>query len=173
MISEAVQEAFNKQINAETYSAYLYWSMAAYFEDIGLKGHASWMRCQAQEEMLHAAKFFDYIVERDGRVQLTAIEGPPVEWDSALAVFEAAYAHEQKVTGLINDLVRLAGQESDPASTVFLEWFVTEQVEEEASAKEIADQLKLIGDNGYGLLMIDRVLGQRVFTPPPAKSEGA
>jgi ferritin len=171
MINEKIEEGFNEQINAETYSAYLYWSVSAYFESIGLSGFAAWMRAQAQEEMLHATKFYDAIVERGGKVQLTALEGPETEWDSPLAAFEAAYAHEQYISGRINDLMDLAIQESDHASKSLLQWFVDEQVEEEDSVLEVVDQLKLIGDDGRGLLMLDRELGQRVFTPPPPEAE--
>jgi len=171
MISEKIQQAFNDQINAETHSAYLYWSMVAYFESINLTGFASWMRCQVQEEMVHATKFFDFINERGGRVGLTAIEAPATEWDSPLAAFEAAYTHEQYITGRINDLVQLAREENDHAAEIFLQWFVTEQVEEEASADEVVQQLKLMAGAPGGLFMLDRELGQRVFAPPAA--EGA
>jgi ferritin len=169
MISKKIQQAFNDQINAETHSAYLYWSMVAYFESINLKGFASWMRCQIQEEMVHATKFFDFINERGGRVALTAIESPATEWDSPLAAFEAAYAHEQYITGRIDDLVKLAREENDNAAGIFLQWFVTEQVEEEASADEVVQQLKLMAGAPGGLFMLDRELGQRIFTPPAAQ----
>lgn len=165
MISNKIQEAFNEQINAELYSSYLYLSMSAYFESISLPGFAHWMRCQAQEEVVHAMKFYTFISERGGSVQLKAIDGPPTEWESPQAVFEAAYAHEVKVTGLINALVDLAIQERDHASNNFLQWFVAEQVEEEASADEVLQKIKLAGDHGGGLFMLDRELGQRVFTP--------
>ncbi len=168
MIKENMQKAINQQINAEMYSAYLYLSMSAYFESINLKGFANWMKAQAQEEMVHAMKFYDYINERGGRVLLTAIEAPPTQWDSSLAVFEYTYKHEQKVTGLINDLVNLAISEADHATTNFLQWFVAEQVEEEASADEVVQKLKLAGDRGGGLFMLDQELGQRVFTLPTA-----
>ena len=171
MISEKMQSAFNDQINAEIHSAYLYWSMVAYFESINLKGFASWMRCQVQEEAVHATKFFDFISERGGRVALQTIEGPATEWDSPLAAFEGAYAHEQLITGRINDLVKLAREENDNAAEIFLQWFVTEQVEEEASADEVVQQLKLMAGAPGGLFMLDRELGQRVFTPPA--KEGA
>jgi ferritin len=169
MISEKIQDAFNGQINAETYSAYLYLSMSAYFESISLPGFANWMRVQAQEEMTHAMKFYHHIVERGGRVAMRPIEGPPTEWESPLAVFEDTYRHEQKVTALINGLVDLAIEERDHAANNFLQWFVAEQVEEEASADEVLQRLKLIGDGGGGLLMLDRELGQRVFTMPVAE----
>ena len=170
MISEKIQSAINDQINAETYSAYLYWSMVAYFESVNLPGFAAWMRAQVQEEMFHAVKFTNFLYERGGRTLLGPIEGPPTEWDSPLAAFEAAYAHEQIVTGRINDLVRLAREENDPASEIFLQWYVTEQVEEENAADTNVQQLKLMADAPGGLFMLDRELGQRVFTPP-AKGE--
>jgi ferritin len=171
MISEKLEEAFNNQINAELYSSYLYLSMVAYFESMNLPGFGQWMRCQAQEEVTHAMKFFHFIHERGGRVKLTAIEGPPTEWGSPLAAFEAAYAHEQKVSGMINDLVDLAMEERDHAANNFLQWFVSEQVEEEASADEVVNKIKLAGDRGGGLFMLDRELGSRVFTPPVASEE--
>jgi len=171
MISEKIQKAFNDQLNAETHSAYLYWSMVAYFESISLPGFAAWMRAQVQEEMVHALKFFDTLNERGGRVLLKPLEGPATEWDSPLAAFEAAYKHEQYITGRINDLVKLAREESDNASEIFLQWFVTEQVEEEDSVDKVVRQLKLVGGEGGGLLLLDRELGQRTFTPPPAKGQ--
>jgi ferritin len=171
MIKTNIQEAFNKQINAELYSAYLYLSMSAYFESASLPGLANWMRVQAQEEVSHAMKFYSFIVERGGKVTLKAIEGPPVKWNSPLHAFEAAYKHEQKVTGLINGLVDLALKEKDHASHVFLQWFVSEQVEEEASADEIVQKLKRIKNAPHALYMLDKEMGQRVFTMPAAGSE--
>jgi ferritin len=129
---------------------------------------ANWMRIQAQEEHGHAMKFFDFVNERDGRVVLTQIEAPKTEWTSPLDVFEDTLAHEQKVTGLINDLVDLSLGEKDHASNTFLQWFVTEQVEEESTAKSIVDKLKLIGDNPVALYMLDGELGQRTLPSPTA-----
>jgi ferritin len=166
MLNKKIEKAFNEQMNAEMYSAYLYLSMGAYFQSVGMPGFANWMRVQAQEEMVHAMKFFDHINERGGRVTLKAIDGPPTEWDSAVAAFKNVYEHEQKVTGLINNLVNLAIEEKDHASRSFLQWFVDEQVEEEDSASTVLDRLKLIGDSGNGVFMMDGELGQRVFTPP-------
>jgi ferritin len=166
MLKPNVQEALNKQVNAELYSSYLYLSMSAYFDSQNLAGMANWMRIQAQEELTHAMKFFDFINERDGRVLLTQVEAPKTEWASPLDVFENALAHEQKVTGLINDLVDLSLGEKDHASNTFLQWFVTEQVEEEAAAKTIVDKLKLIGDNPVALYMLDGELGQRTLPSP-------
>lgn len=166
MIKEKIQDALKNQLNAELYSSYLYLSMSAHFESVSLKGFANWMRVQAQEELTHAMKFYDYIQERGGRVTLTSIDAPQTQWDSPLDVFEHVYKHEQKVTGLINDLVDLALSEADHATNNFLQWFVTEQVEEESSADEIIQKLKLVGEASGGLLMLDQELKQRVFTPP-------
>ncbi|MFA6470517.1 MAG: ferritin [Candidatus Latescibacterota bacterium] len=168
MISEKIQKAMNEQINAEFYSAYLYLSMAAFFESQNLGGFANWMRVQTQEELAHGTIIFNYLNQRGGIVKLTAIEAPPTVWASPLEVFEKAYAHEQKVTGLINRLVDVALSESDHASNIFLQWFVTEQVEEELNTSTIAHELKIAGDNSNSLFMIDRELAARVFTPPPA-----
>ena len=166
MLSERMMKSLNKQLNAELYSAYLYLSMAAYFESKNLKGFANWMRVQAQEELTHAMKFFDYINERRGRVYLEAIEKPPTEWKSPLDVFEATYEHEVKVTSMINDLVNMSMEEKDHATYNMLQWFVAEQVEEEASADEIRQQLRMIKEDGRGIMMLDRELKQRTFTPP-------
>ena len=161
MIAKKVQDALNEQINAELYSAYLYQSMAADFLAKNLKGFAHWMEIQAKEEQGHAKKMFDFLVERGGRVALKAIAAPPQEWKSPLAVFEESYAHEQKVTGLIGKLVDLSRSEGDHAAEVFLSWFVTEQVEEEANASEIVEKLKLVKDSAQGLFMMDSPLAQR------------
>jgi len=161
MLSEKMQAAMNKQINAELHSAYIYLAMAAYFEHENLPGFAHWMRQQANEELGHALKFFDFIVERRGRVVLEPVGAVPSEWASPLPVFENALAHEQKVTGLIHGLVNLAIEERDHASDSFLQWFVDEQVEEEASADAVVQQLKLAGDSGVALLILDRELGAR------------
>jgi len=171
MLDEKMQTALNKQMNAELYSSYLYLSMSAYFQSISLPGFANWLRIQAQEELVHAMKFYDFINERGGRVMLQPVEGPPTEWSSPLDVFENTYKHEQKVTGLINDLVNLAVKEGDHATNIFLQWFVTEQVEEESSADEVVQKLKLMGDAKGGLFMLDREMAQRAFTPPAASAE--
>jgi len=163
-----MEEAFNEQINWELYSAYLYLSMSAYFLSIHLNGFANWMRVQATEEVTHAMKFFDFINERGGRITLLEAKAPPKEWESPLAAFGDAYEHEQFVSSRIHDLVNLALEEKDHASNNFLQWFVSEQVEEEASVDEVAQKLKLIGNDGGGLFMIDRELSERVFTPPAA-----
>ncbi|MDT8273117.1 MAG: ferritin [Desulfomonilia bacterium] len=166
MISKKMEAALNKQINAELYSAYLYLSMSSFFHSVNLAGFASWMRVQALEEMTHAEKFSEYLIERGGRVLLQSIDGPPTKWASPLAVFDEVYAHEQKVTALINKLMDLAIKENDHASRGMLQWFVDEQVEEEASADGIVQKLKLVGESGNGLFMMDRELSQRVFANP-------
>jgi ferritin len=171
MLNKEMEKALNVQVNAEMYSAYLYLSMSAYFQSKSLNGFANWMRVQAQEEMVHAMKLYDFINERGGRVILEPIEAPPTEWDSTLATFEAVYEHEQKVTGLINELVELALEKHDHATNIFLQWFVSEQVEEEDSANDVVEKIKLVGDAKGGLFMLDRELGQRVFTPPAETSE--
>jgi ferritin len=171
MISKNMEKALNEQVNAELYSAYLYLSMESYFKAQNLNGFANWMRVQTQEEVAHAMKIYDFINERGGRAILKAIEGPETDWDSALAVFKAAYEHEQKVTGLINNLVDLAIKEKDHATNSFLQWFVNEQVEEEASADGVVQQLKMMEKAPGGMFMLDRELGQRVFTPPAAEGQ--
>ena len=170
MISDKMQAAFNVQIREEMDSAYLYLSMAAYFESLGLGGMAQWMRSQTAEEIGHAMRFFDHIAARSGRVMLHALKEPQGEWSSPLEAFQAAYKHEQYISGKINELVDLATAERDHATHAMLQWFVTEQVEEEASTLKIAEQLERIGDSGNGQLMLDRELGQRAipsgFAPP-------
>jgi len=161
MLSKKMEEALNKQVNAELFSSYLYLAMAADFEAKNLPGFAHWLKLQAQEENGHAMKFYEYINDRRGRVTLGAIAAPPAEWPSPLAAFEAVLAHEEKVTGLINGLVELADAENDVATGIMLQWFVSEQVEEEKSADAIVQQLKMIGDRTQGLLMLDRALAQR------------
>ncbi len=167
MLSQTMQDAVNEQINADLYSGYLYLSMAAFFKDKALEGFANWMECQAMEEQYHAMKMYGFVNERGGRVTLKAIQGPPTEWDSPLAVFEAVAEHEAMVTGLINDLVNLAIQEKDHASNNFLQWFVAEQVEEEASADEIVQKMKLVENAPGGLFMLDQEASKRVFNLPP------
>jgi ferritin len=161
MLSEKMQKALNDQLNAELYSSYLYLSMNAYFKSVNLDGFANWMYYQAQEELTHAMKFYDFISQRGGRVQLMQIEAPPTQWDSPLAIFEATLKHEQKVTGLINALVEIAHEEHDHATNIFLQWFVSEQVEEEESVGGVLEQLKLMGDAQGGLFMMDRELAKR------------
>jgi len=161
MLGKKMQDALNEQINAELYSGYLYLSMSAYFESVKMPGMAHWMRLQTGEEQEHAMKLFGHVVERGGRVTLKAIDTPQAEWASPLAAFEGAYAHEQKVTGLINDLVKVAREEKDTAADAFLQWFVKEQVEEEETADEIVQKLKKIVGAPDGLRALDGELGQR------------
>lgn len=168
MIQKRVEEAFNIQINAELYSAYLYLSMAAYFEAQNLPGFANWMRVQFQEEQFHAFKMFDFVNERGGRVVLTKIDGPKVEWENVIDVFEEVLKHEQHVTSLINNIMDIAIEEKDHATRSFLNWFVDEQVEEESAAEGIISELKMIDGRGNGIMMMDREFRARVFTPPVA-----
>ena len=161
MISQALQDAFNEQIKNELYSAYLYLSMSAYFQRINLPGSAHWMRLQSQEEVSHAMKLFDHLNDRGGHVVLQAIDQPSSEFKSPLDMFQQALAHEQKVTGMINKLYALAVKENDYPAQVELQWFVTEQVEEEKNATEIVEQLKMVGEHGPSLIMLDRQLGAR------------
>ena len=160
MIGDRMEKALNDQINAELYSSYLYLSMSAYFEDMNLGGFANWMRKQTKEELENAMKIYDYVVELGRRVELQAVQKPPKEWASPLATFEATYKHEQNVTGLINDLVDMAIADKDQATKNMLQWFVAEQVEEEASVDEIVKKLKLAGDDEK-LFIIDRELAKR------------
>lgn len=171
MLSEKIQDPFNVQLNFELYSSYLYFSMSAYFEDINLQGFASWMRVQAQEELVHAMKFYNFIVERNGRVVMATIDAPPTNWDSPLGAFEATYKHECGISARINELVNLTMEQKDYSANVFLQWFVTEQVEEENSADKVVQQLKLMADAPGGLFMLDRELAARVFMPPSAEGD--
>ena len=163
MISLKMQSAIDEQINAEIWSAYLYLSMSAYFERQNLRGFANWMKIQWQEEVTHAIKFFDYLHARGGKVSLKPIAAVQIDWKNAVEVFSETLAHEQQVTALINNLANIAVEEKDHASNSMLQWFIAEQVEEEANAEQILVQLKMIGDNGYGMLMLDRELATRVF----------
>jgi ferritin len=166
MIDKKLQKALNDQLNAELYSAYLYLSMSAYFQTTNLPGCTNWMFVQAQEEQSHAMKFYDYLGRRGGRIELKAIDAPPTEWSSPRDVFEAVYKHEQKVTGLIKVLMELATEQKDDDARTFLQWFVDEQVEEEESADEVLQKLKLTDYKSQELYMIDRKLAKRVFKPP-------
>jgi ferritin len=168
MIKKEVLNAFNEQINAESYSAYMYLSMAAYFENLGLSGFANWMKVQYQEESAHAIKFFNYVISRGGKVVLKAIGQVPTEFDGIVDAFEKTLVHENEVTDLINKLMNIAGSASDHASQSFLKWFVDEQVEEEANVEKILATLKLINGQGNGIFMLDRELSQRVFVDPNA-----
>lgn len=161
MISKNLQDQINDQINKELYSAFLYLSMSAYFEDKNLPGFAKWLRLQYEEETAHAMKFYDYLVERGARVELKAIDQPQTEWKNSLEVFEDVLEHEKKVTSLINNLYELAIKEKDYPSQIMLHWFIDEQVEEEANASLIVEQIKLIEERGSAMLFLDRELGKR------------
>lgn len=163
---EKILEAFNEQINAEMYSAYLYMSMAAWFEGLQLTGFAHWLKVQAQEEMTHALRFYSYIHQRGGKVTLKAIKAPETSWTSPLGAFEAVLEHERLVTSLINKLVSLARKAEDHAAENFLQWFVKEQVEEEASADEVIGKVKLVDQTPGGMFMLDKDMAARVFTMP-------
>jgi ferritin len=156
-----MQDAINDQINKELYSSYLYLSMAAYLEDRNLSGFAHWMRVQETEEREHAMKLYDFIVERGGRVMLKAIEAPKTEWKSTLELAEEVAAHEAVVTASIHALYELALKEKDYSAQIMLQWFITEQVEEERNAAEIVSNLKLIEDRGTAILMLDHRLAKR------------
>ncbi len=165
MISEKIQEALNEQVNKEFYSAYMYLAMSAYCNTIGLPGFSNWMRQQYEEESLHVTKMYDYILDQGGRVHLKQIDEPPKEYGTPLDVFEKTLEHEQYVTGLIHKLMDLAIGEKDYATQTFLQWYVTEQVEEEANVNDIVAPLRMVGDDKGGLMMIDQQLAKRL---PPA-----
>ncbi len=172
-IGNKVEEAVNKQVNAELYSAYLYLGMSARCTELNLKGMAHWLYVQAQEEMTHAMKFYRFILERNGHAVMPGIEGVSTDWKTPLQMFETAYAHEQKVTALINNIMDIALAERDHATASMLNWFVDEQVEEEANSSEIAEKLKLIGESKEGLFMLDKELSVRVFVDSTLPAGGA
>jgi len=166
MISSNMAEILNKHMNAEFYSSYLYLSMSAYASSMGWKGCSNWLYIQAQEEMIHVQKIYGYIDDQDARIELYAIDKPPVEFGSPLELFGGVLEHERKVTGLVRGLMTAAVKEADHATETFLQWFVTEQTEEEKSCRDILDRLRLAGETGPGLFMIDNELAARVLTPP-------
>ena len=161
MLDAKIQDALNKHLNEELFSAYVYMSMAAYFESLNLTGMAQWMKTQVQEELMHASKFVDFIHDRGGRVILAEIAAPKSDWNSPLNAFDEAYEHERHISSCIGKLVDLAIAESDHPLNTFLQWFVNEQVEEEATVEAIVQKLKLVGDNGVALFMLDGELGKR------------
>ena len=165
MMTPKVQKAMNQQVNMEAYSAYIYLSISAYFAKTNLEGFAHWMRLQAEEELQHAMKLFDHILERDGDAQLMAVKAPPSDWKTPLAAVTAALKHEKKNTALINALVGLAKSEKDHATDNFLQWYVQEQVEEEAQAQALVDKVKLIGNSGGALFILDQELAKRQLPP--------
>jgi len=161
MLKKSIEEALNKQLNAELYSAYLYLAMSAYCETIPMKGFAKWLKIQSEEEKAHGMKFFDYIIEAGGTVKLARIDAPKAEWKSVGEVFEQVYEHEKKVTGMINGIMDLAVKEKDYATQNFLAWFVKEQVEEEANASEIFAQIRMLKDVVGHMFWLDHELGKR------------
>jgi len=165
MLSKKLTDALNKQINEEFYSSYIYLAMAAYLEDTNLDGMAHWMKMQAQEEHLHGMKLFDYMIERGARVELHPVAAPPREWDSPLASFVAALEHEKYMTESINGLANLAIEEKDHATNNIMQWYIQEQVEEEASVDNIVNKMNMMGTEGPGLFLMDRELASR---PAPA-----
>ena len=166
MLKKKMLKALNNQINAEFYSSYLYLSMESYFQSVSLSGFANWMRGQVQEELFHGMKLYDYVNERGGKVTLDTIAKPDSTWKTPLVAFEHILKHEQMVTSLINGLMDLAIAEQDHATKIFLQWFVSEQVEEEASVGEVVDKLRLIKTDSSGLFLLDTEMGKRVFTLP-------
>ena len=171
MLSKKMVDSINGQINREIYSAYLYLGMASYAVSEGLNGVANWFNVQVQEELSHAQKMYDYINQQGGRVLLGDIETPPQNFTSAKNLFEVTLEHEKKVTALINALADVARSEKDHATEIFLQWFVTEQVEEESNASDILQKFKLMGDEGNTLFMMDTELAQRIYTPPATSAE--
>jgi ferritin len=172
-INKKVEDAINKQVNAEIYSAYLYLGMSAKCTELNLKGMANWFYVQAQEEMTHAMKFYRFVLERGGRAVLPAVEGVRTDWAAPLEMFETAYEHEQKVSALINNIMDIAIAERDHATASMLNWFIDEQVEEEANASEISEKLKLIASSKEGLFMLDKELSTRVFVDSTQPAGGA
>jgi ferritin len=166
VLNDKIRKAFTDQFDAEFYSAYLYLAMAAYCQAADLPGFAHWFRIQVQEELVHATKFYDFVHARGGRMELGAVPKPPLEWPSASAAFEDALKHEEYITGRIDNLVALARAEKDFAADNFLQWFVSEQVEEEASVTEVLRKLRIAGSQGPGLYALDQEMAARVFTPP-------
>jgi len=166
VMDQIMLSELNQQIQEETYSGYIYLSMAADLEAKGFKGMATWMQVQAREEKVHADIFLNYILERGERVELEAIQKPPSSWESPLAVFRTAYEHEVYISGRIDHMVKVARDLNDNATYSMLQWFVEEQVEEEANTSEAVLQLEIVGDDGRGKLMIDREMGARVFNVP-------
>ena len=168
-----IAEAMNKQIAAEFFSGYLYLQMAAWFEQNNLKGFANWMRIQAQEESAHALIMFNHLADRGAAIELRKIDAPGHKYSSATDIFAKSLNHEQAVTASINHIVDLAIKEKDHATRIMLEWFVTEQVEEEASAQEILDKLQIIGEKpSPALMMLDATLAARTFTMPAPLAAG-
>jgi ferritin len=172
MLSDKMVQALNEQVNREMYSAYLYMSMSAHCSDVGLKGFANWFMVQYHEEMLHAMKIYEYILRQAGQVRLAAMAEPPATFESPMDMFQKTLEHERFITRSINELMELAIADKDHASQIFLQWYVTEQVEEEENDNDIIAQLKFIKDNPQGLMMLDRELAARMTTVPTDYSKG-
>lgn len=170
MLSKTMMEALNKHLNMELFSAHLYLSMSSYAGFIGLKGAANWFMVQYQEEMVHFMKFYSYINSQGEHVSLGPSDTVPDKFESLLDMFEKTLKHEQLITKLINGLMDVAVGEKDHATQIFLQWFVTEQIEEEENDRDIIGKLKILGESGHGLLLLDNELGTRVFTPPAVQS---
>lgn len=165
MISKTMQDALNAQINVEQYSAQLYLAMGAHCETLSFRGFAHWLRIQAGEETAHAVKLIDFLVDRGGRLELQPVAAPPRDFGGVIQVFEQVLAHEQGITGKIEGLFERARAEKDHASEITLQWYVTEQVEEEANVDDIVNKIKMVGTDGAGLFLIDRELKTRVPAP--------
>jgi ferritin len=173
MISKKMEKALNEQLNFEMYSAYIYLAMSAHCEGKGLKGFANWFYIQYQEEMTHAMKFYNFVLDQSAEVELEAVKKPKKDYDTLLSIFEETLSHEREVTKRIYKLVDLALDERDHGTNAFLQWFVTEQVEEEASVNQIIDKLRLVQGNGNGIFLLDTELASRVFTPPAGAGANA
>ncbi|MGI6393160.1 MAG: ferritin [bacterium] len=165
MLNKKIEKIINEQMNFEIYSGYIYLAMSAYMDSIDLPGFANWMRAQWEEEFYHAMKMYNYLVERGGRPVFSTVPEPPKTWKSAKAAFENALEHEQIVTGRINDIMDAAIKENDHATKSFINWYIDEQVEEEASVDSIIKKLNLMKESGHGIFMLDKELGERTFTP--------
>lgn len=170
MITKRMEEALNGQINKEFYSAYLYLAMSAYCNKLGMPGAEHWFRMQYEEEVIHMTKMFDYVMQQGGEAHLMQIDEPPKEFGDILNIFKASLEHEQFITKSINELLDVAVEEKDHATQVFLQWYISEQVEEEANVTDMVDRLKMAGDNGGALMMLDDKFGQR---QPPAPAPAA
>lgn len=170
MLSKKMEKALNEQINREMYSAYLYMSMSAHSSSIGLPGFANWFMVQYKEEMEHAMRIYDYVDDQGGKIKLMGIDEPLYDFKDPMDMFKKTLKHEQFITKCINELVDLAIKEKDHATQIFLQWFVTEQIEEEGNDNDIISKLELAGSKGNGLFMIDKELSARVYTPPVKES---
>ncbi|MCX6647223.1 MAG: ferritin [bacterium] len=167
-LSDRLHKKMNEQIQEEIFSAYLYYSMSAWFETKNLPGFGHWMRCQAMEEMMHAHRFYNHMHERRRAVELLEIKKPEYKWGSPLEIYQAAFEHELHITGKIHDLVKIANEENDYTAEVgLLQWFVNEQIEEEESTDAVVQKLNMIGEDKTGLYQLDKELGMRVVVVPP------